>query len=236
MRIRSGILPVHFHHQGFRGSVELRLQLRGRPGPRLEAVAPDQPGAGRPAHQSPEHDPHRRGGEREDARAPEAGLLEDRGKGEPGGGPADQGHRAGHHAEQRVLLEAGGDRHAGEVLHQAEGGREDEEHQHLEPAGPEQGQAGAHSYRSEEGDAEGGLKRGVQLKVEDPVVQQQDQEGKEKAAEDGGRDVEGIEPANPLPQLDAGEVDQRGQGEGLQQIELELDHPQSKDNPGPATR
>ena len=135
----------------------------------LEPEAADQVGPHRPAHQSATHDARRGRGERQRPRAPKAGLLEHRREGEPGGGPTDQGHRAGHDAEQRVLAEAERDGDAGEVLHEAEDRRQHQEDQHLDAAHPEQGQARAHADGGEEGDAEGGLKGGVELDADAPA-------------------------------------------------------------------
>ena len=140
----------------------------------------------------------------------------------PGGRPTHQGHRARHHAEQRVLAEAERDGDAGEVLYEAEERRQHQEDQHLDAAHPEQGQAGAHADGGEEGDAQGGLKRGVELDTDAALAEQHHQQREAEPADHGRRDVEPVQPADPLLELDATEVDQSGQAQGLKQVELDV--------------
>jgi hypothetical protein len=55
-------------------------------------------------------------------------------------------------------------------------------------------------------------------------VRQHGEQREEQPADDGGGDVQVVEPPDSLPQLDADEVDDGAQRERLQQVELEGAH------------
>jgi hypothetical protein len=55
-------------------------------------------------------------------------------------------------------------------------------------------------------------------------VEQEDDKREDQPADDGRWDIEPVEPGYARAKLDAREVHQRGQGEGLEEVELELCH------------
>ena len=123
-----------------------------------------------------------------------------------------------------MLPEALGDRDADEVLDDAEGRGENEEDRDLGAADPEQRHARHHADAAEERVAEHGLGRGVELKAEEPILSGEHQQGEEHAAHHRRRNVQPVEPAHPLAELEAHEVEHRRDAQRLQEIQLQVQH------------
>ena len=71
------------------------------------------------------------------------------------------------------------------VLDQTEQAGKDEKDEHLNSARPQQAETRPHADGSKEPDTQEGLKRGVGLQRERPVVQQKHQRGKDQPANHG---------------------------------------------------
>ena len=95
---------------------------------------------------------------------------------------------------------------------------------HLDAADAQQRQARAHADRAEEGDAQHRLRRRVELHAEKAVPADQHQQREEQPADHGRGNVQPVEPADPLAQLEPHEVEDGREAQGLEQIQFQFEH------------
>ncbi len=113
---------------------------------------------------------------------------------------------------------------------------EDEEDHDLEAAGPQQREAGAHADGAEEGDAQDRLRGGIELDAEEPVPAHEHEKREEQPAHHGRRNVESVEPGDSLAKLQTHEIEDRGEAQRLQQVELERQHIRRSPHRGDGSR
>ena len=151
-------------------------------------------------------------------------CFEERRERESGRRAAGQRHRAREHAHQRMLSEPPRDRGADDVLQRGDHDREDEEQEDQRSAAPQQRQAGGEPDRREEGVLQRHLQRRVELErlIPGNTRHRQDR-GDRQAAADRRGNVHARQRRNQPPESVAEKEDDAGEGDGLNEIQLEQD-------------
>ena len=187
-----------------------------------DAVTAHQHGDRRSADHPAADDAGHRRGHRDRLRAAQAGGLERGCEGEAGRRSTGQRRRAGQHAEHRMQVEQPRDRDAHQVLHHREEGGQQQEQHHRPAAGLEQAEAGVDADRGEERDHQRRLQGGVELEqLGSAGMCPPDHQRHQQAADHRFRQVVAAQHRDRAAQRIAGEQRQSGEGDGLDDIQLD---------------
>jgi hypothetical protein len=200
---------------------------------RLELVLPDQPGRDGAADQAPRNKAEGGGGHGEGHRVRETELvLHQLPERRPRSMTAGHGDRAAEKPKKGIDAHPPGQGRAHSGLHQGEHARQNPEDQHLRSADFEQSEARAEADGGEEGDHQRRLERGVELEGQGPGLAQSHRDRREEeAADHGGGDVESIKEPDAAPDRVTHEEQDRGEGQGLDEVELDGLHSESSGRP-----
>jgi hypothetical protein len=186
----------------------------------LDEICPD-----RSTDHAARDDADHRGGDGKCRRADHAGFFKLRREGEARGRSAGERYRPGEHAHQRVLPERPRHRGAQHVLHHRDDQRKDEEGEDQRTTAFEQRKAGGESDRCKERVLKRDLQGGVELqRLNTGEVEHCENAGDRKAADNGCRDVDLAENGNEPSNAVAGEQDDAGKRNGLNEIESYRQH------------